>query len=386
MRLRYRAHDAIFRRVHSSTLIYNTCWEDPRLDRQMLDLKPDSRVLMITSAGCNALDYLLDGPAEIHAVDMNPRQNALLQLKTAVIQHCDHSELFRLFGEGRRPGFRHQLLRHLMPALHPYARTFWEAKHSYFEPTRVRPSFYYRGAAGHVAWIVLQSLVRSSRRVREFTERLVEAQSEHEQHTLYDQVRPALWNAFNTWLVRQPLTMAMLGVPRPQIRLIENQFPGGIAGYIQRKVEYVFTKLPMRDNYFWRVYATGRYSRECCPNYLRPENHETLRRRVPRLHTHSMTISDFLQRNPGVYSHFVLLDHQDWLAAHNPEGLREEWDLLLANSRPGTRILMRSASPEIDFIPEPVRERLKFSSELAGRLHLLDRVGTYGSTMLAEVR
>ena len=39
---------------------------------------------MLTSAGCNALDYLLDGPAEIHAVDVNFRQNALLELKAAV--------------------------------------------------------------------------------------------------------------------------------------------------------------------------------------------------------------------------------------------------------------------------------------------------------------
>jgi hypothetical protein len=38
-------------------------------------------VVMITSAGCNALDYVLDLPAEIHAVDVNSRQNALLQLK-----------------------------------------------------------------------------------------------------------------------------------------------------------------------------------------------------------------------------------------------------------------------------------------------------------------
>ncbi|MCW0218895.1 MAG: BtaA family protein, partial [Prosthecobacter sp.] len=75
--LTHRAHDVIFNRVHGGNLVYNTCWEDPRLDRQMLDLQPDSRVVMITSAGCNALDYLLDAPAEIHAVDMNPRQNAL---------------------------------------------------------------------------------------------------------------------------------------------------------------------------------------------------------------------------------------------------------------------------------------------------------------------
>ena len=177
----------------------------------------------------------------------------------------------------------------------------------------------------------------------------------------------------------------MLGVPRPQIRLLEHQYPGGIAGYIQHKMEYVLTKLPMHDNYFWRVYATGRYTSACCPNYLRAENLPTLRQGASRVRTQSSTVTDFLRNNPGHYSHYVLLDHQDWLATHNTAGLREEWELLLRNSRPGTRILMRSASPTIDFIPASAQERLRFFPDLANHLHSQDRVGTYGSTLLAEV-
>lgn len=380
-----RAHDALFDRVHSSTLIYNTCWEDPRLDRRLLALQPDSRVVMITSAGCNALDYLLDDPARIHAVDVNPRQNALLQLKIALIEHGDHGELFRLFGNGARPEFRN-LLRLLAPRLQPYARKFWETKHYYFESTRLNPSFYYRGAAGLVAWVLLRGLAKINPRVRDLTERLVDAESLDEQAALYHRFQTALWNAFNSWLVNQPLTMAMLGVPRPQIRIIEEKFPGGITGYIRSKMEYVLTKLPMRDNYFWRVYATGRYTTGCCPNYLLAENFSSLRERTGRVSTHSTTVARFLRQNPGQYTHFVLLDHQDWLASHDVEGLREEWDLILRNSRPGTRILMRSASPEIDFIPAPVHARLRFFPELTDTLHLQDRVGTYGSTLLAEVR
>jgi S-adenosylmethionine-diacylglycerol 3-amino-3-carboxypropyl transferase len=383
-RIIHKAHDTLFSRIHASTLIYNTCWEDPRLDREMLSLSPDSRVVMITSAGCNALDYLLDDPAEIHAVDVNPRQNALLRLKIALIQHGDHDELFRVFGEGVRPGFR-ELLRLLAPRLPVYARTFWEAKHEYFERTRMNPSFYYRGAAGQVAWLLLNGLVKTNPRARDFTYRLIEASSLEEQRNIYERMKPTLWNAFNSWLLKQPFIMAMLGVPRPQIRMIENQFPGGVIGYIRKKVEDVLTCVPMRDNYFWRVYATGRYTPACCPNYLRPSYFEQLQRGVRRLKTYSTTMASFLRDNPGAYTHYVLLDHQDWLASHDAEGLREEWDLILRNSRPGTRILMRSAGTEINFIPPAAAAKLRFHSELAGRLHALDRVGTYGCTLLAEV-
>ena len=47
--------------VHQHQLVYNTCWEDPRLDRQALELTAEDAVLVITSAGCNALDYALAG-------------------------------------------------------------------------------------------------------------------------------------------------------------------------------------------------------------------------------------------------------------------------------------------------------------------------------------
>jgi len=78
-RLTHGVHDALFRQVHGRTLIYNTCWEDPRLDRKMLGLGPESRVVMITSAGCSALDYLLDDPTMISMPALSTiRRSALL--------------------------------------------------------------------------------------------------------------------------------------------------------------------------------------------------------------------------------------------------------------------------------------------------------------------
>lgn len=76
----------LFRYVHGNHLVYNTCWEDPRLDREVMALGPTDEVVLITSAGCNALDYALDGPQRIHAVDLNHRQNALLELKLSGIR------------------------------------------------------------------------------------------------------------------------------------------------------------------------------------------------------------------------------------------------------------------------------------------------------------
>src|SRR5215470_14237026 len=118
--------------VHGNNLVYNTCWEDPRLDRQALELSEHDRLLMITSAGCNALDYLLAGAGEIHCVDLNHRQNALLELKVACLRRLEYDDFFRMFGEGawaQAPMAYRDLIR---DELSPASRRYWDGHIDFF--------------------------------------------------------------------------------------------------------------------------------------------------------------------------------------------------------------------------------------------------------------
>src|SRR5262249_16870849 len=87
--------------VHGRNILYNQCMEDPRVDGVALKLTDQDRVVVITSAGCNALDYALAGAGHVHAVDMNSRQNALLELKLAGARSLEYEDFFSLFGGGR---------------------------------------------------------------------------------------------------------------------------------------------------------------------------------------------------------------------------------------------------------------------------------------------
>ncbi|HMR64123.1 MAG TPA: BtaA family protein [Anaerolineae bacterium] len=384
-KLVHSTHDLIFKNIHGHRLIYNACWEDPRIDRQLLQLDGASKVVMITSAGCNALDYLLDSPAEIHTVDVNPRQNALLQLKLSLIRRGDFDDLFTMFGRGAHPSFE-PLYAELRPDLPDYARDFWDDKIYYFAHTNLRKSFYYCGAAGEVAWLLRHYLRHASKKVRHRLHDLLEAETLEEQRLIYAGLEPSLWNAFARWLIKHPVFMAMVGVPRPQIQLIKTLYPNGLVGYVRDKMRRVFTEMPLSDNYFWRVYLTGAYTEACCPNYLKPEHFTRLQANLDRVQAYTCSLAAFLTDRPELYSHYLLLDHQDWLAWHNPTALEAEWQLILANSRPGTKILMRSAGPNVDFLPDAVKEALRFRPDLTVPLHHTDRVGTYGSLHLAEVR
>ena len=377
-------HDRLFARIHNSGLIYNSCWEDPRIDRQLLGLTSESCVVMITSAGCNTLDYLLDNPSQIHAVDVNPRQNALLQLKLALIRQGDYNDFFQVFGTGTHPDFL-SLYRRIRPELPDEALQFWRDKAKFFDSRGLKKSFYYYGTSGMAAWLFLKYLYLTRPGIRGRIFELVDTRSLDEQQRIYREIESLLWGKFSLWLVSRPALMTFLGVPRPQIRLIRDEDPGGLSSYVRDKMRYVFTRVLMADNYFWRIYITGRYTRACCPNYLRRENFSKLERNVERVKTHTSTLTGFLKENPYPYTHYVLLDHQDWLAWHAPDSLKQEWELILRNSRPGTRILMRSAGFRLNFLPGSILRLLRFRPDLTEHLHAKDRVGTYGSLHFAEV-
>ena len=385
MGISHHINENVFRQIHGNSLIYNACWEDPRCDRELLNLNGESRIVMLTSAGCNALDYLLDDPAAIHCVDINPRQNALLLLKIALLKEGDHRTLFEFFGNGAHPRVKeifYDSLRQRLPDA--YSMLYWERNLHYFSGKGLRKSFYWHGSCGTVAWIIRQWILSRPEAAR-LMRGLFDSKSVGEQIDWYNRLEPLFLNGFVQWLVRQHLVQSMLGVPKSQQYLAATLFPGGMAGYIRQCLRHVFTELPLSDNYFWKLYFFGRYEADCCPNYLKKEYFATLRDKSERIDHYTGSLSDYLKKHPGPYTHFVLLDHQDWLAAKRQPALDEEWRLIIENAAPGARVLFRTAAFNPEFLPAFVRERVRFDPVASARSQAKDRVGTYAGTWLGEI-
>jgi S-adenosylmethionine-diacylglycerol 3-amino-3-carboxypropyl transferase len=392
-----RVDQRIFDAIYSRALVYNTCWEDPAVDRRALALGPDDRMLVITSAGCNVLDYALDAPAAIHAVDANPRQNALLELKLAGIRRLDFDDFYRLFGDGRHPDFRALYGDVLRAELSPFAQAYWDRNGHWFCGPNARDSFYYRGLSGAVArgfrgYLALQP------RLRDALEALLDARSLDQQREIYDaRVARLLWTRPVRWTLSRQLTMSMLGVPRAQREEVERQHAGGVAAFVREAVDYVARSLPMWRNYFWSVYLRGAYTRACCPEYLKPANFLALKGGLAaRVSVHTATVTGFLLHAQERISRFVLLDHMDWMGAYRLDALAEEWNAILAHAAQSARVIFRSAHREPAYLaavsveaggaPHPLLERLRFDRELAQRLHEEDRVHTYAGFHIADVR
>src|SRR5687768_357352 len=114
--------------VWFDAFVYNQIWEDPRVDIQALRLDESSRILTISSGGCNALNYLLEDPASVTAVDLNRHHIYLLDLKLAAVKHLPgYESFFSFFGVGRGENTGSDYLNYIAPNLKKDAREFWES-------------------------------------------------------------------------------------------------------------------------------------------------------------------------------------------------------------------------------------------------------------------
>jgi S-adenosylmethionine-diacylglycerol 3-amino-3-carboxypropyl transferase len=389
------ASGKFFNYVHQNNLIYNTCWEDPRLDRQAMDLGPDDNVLVITSAGCNALDYALDSPRRIFAVDMNPKQNALLELKIAGIKALDYDDFFSLFGRGRLADFPTIYSTKMRQYLSPQGRKHWDEQQNYFDETPRNRGFYSRGTSGAFARLCHYYL--GAQELHGYISQLFNAPSLDKQKEIYYEfVHHAVWTKFLRWCMSWDATLSLLGVPRPQRKQVEQGYPGGIVKFMQDCVETVFTKLPTRDNYFWWLYFNGEYTPDRCPEYLTLSGFERLKAGlVDKISVHTSSLQGFLDTTENQISRYVLLDHMDWLAHGKSEALSAEWHSFVRRASPDARFLWRSGGLTVDFVdPITVQYRgrsrrmgdiLNYKTALARELHSQDRVHTYGSFYIAHL-
>ncbi|MEO1022959.1 MAG: BtaA family protein [Bacteroidota bacterium] len=368
-------YDHWFRLIHNHLLIYNTCWEDSRIDRNLLQLNRDSTVLVITSAGENALHYLQDDPKWVHTVDINPRQNALLELKKALIQTDSFEGLTALFTEGKHPEYRtiYQKVRTHLPR---YALTYWDRRIEVFSPSG--PGLYFSGGAGRFAK-TLHRLFKIAG-VYDHVDRLFDEQDMETRRRLFETIFDRLMRSKKSGWMLNTLTFGFSGVPPQQLNAIHD-----VPSYLYRCLYPLFVTQRAADNHFWRLYWKGSYSASVRPDYLFPDTFSHIKARLDCLSISTETITQHLKRTPRTYSHIVLLDQQDWML-NDQEAFRAQWEAILARTEPGSKILFRSVCVDREFLPELASNALYFDDDsVLGLIHE-DRVHTYASTHLGIVR
>ena len=383
----------VFNAIHQNNLVYNTCWEDPRIDRQAMQIGNEDNILVITSAGCNALDYALARPNAVYAVDINPRQTALLELKQAGIRGLDFEDFFALFGYGSHPQAAKVYRQAMRGSLSDWSKAYWDKNITLFNQSS---SFYFFGTAGRFAR-ACNFYIDRILRVRPWLNQLLGAENMGQQQEIYDTyLKHRFWSKPLNFALKQNAILSLLGVPQAQRQQVDKHYQGGILQFMQDSVATVFSRLPIGDNYFWRLYLTGGYTPDCCPEYLKPGNFAALQSGlIDKVTAHTDSVAGFLQKNTVQISRYVLLDHMDWLSAQLYPLLELEWQAIVQRAAPKARILWRSGGMQTDFVDGvnvqvsgqqcKVGELLNYHKPLANALHKQDRVYTYASFHIADL-
>lgn len=325
----------------ASEYIYAFNWEDPAVDLNILNLQPSDVLVTITSAGDNILDYLSHSSAplkRVHAIDLNPNQNHLLELKCACFAaQLPHRQIWNLFGDGRIEHFRSLLIHRLSPHLSSPAFQFWLSHTEIFSPTS-RGLYASSGGSRHAITLCrwLFRLTRLTQKVRTIC--TVSTLAEQKE-IWYNSLRPIL--------LSRPLHALLIssewwawraaGVPPEQRQLIVKDYEATlspeqrnrtshrkIAGdaifrFLENTLDPVInTSLLSKDNYFYHVVLQGRYTKTCAPRWLGEREHRRLSRDNARLldglRIHTDEFLEVVKRMRwGSVGAVIVMDSMDWL-------------------------------------------------------------------------
>jgi len=255
--------------------IYAFTWEDSRVDQHVLKITSEDVILCITSAGDNLLDYLYSAnPKRVHAVDLNPNQNHLLELKVAAFQALPYADFWRMFGEGRHAKIEELLLTKLSPHMSSQALQFWLTHTRHFTSNG---GLYAAGGSGYAISFLRKLFTYTG--LNDTVKRFCEAKTLNEQRELWPKLRSVLMNKVLHWaVVGSSFLWKAAGVPPAQANMISNDyeednasdagsFKIGMKGealwqYICDTLDPVVRHtLLSDDNFYYTLALAGQYNR-----------------------------------------------------------------------------------------------------------------------------
>lgn len=327
-----------------STFLYHQSWEDPIPDHKVLKVDENDVCLSLTSGGCNILELLLQGAKQVIAVDVNPAQNALLELKCVAIKHLKYNDFWKLFGEGKHERFQELYNADLAPFLSETSRKFWDEKNYYFVN-----GLYFHGSMGKVAKAT-QVLVNLFGLKAKYLQ-LISCKTLEQQQKVWTDIKAnnlntnshtnvVLERLFRLLCFNKAITWFAGGVPEKQFELIK-QDGMKVSEYFYRCIDNVMMNTLLSENHFYYNILNGQYSHNTCPTYLTKEGFMKLK------HTNALErlvistdyfVSEVRKRT---YDKIILMDHIDWLDIHDVEDLSKA---LYNHTQSGAILIFRSAS------------------------------------------
>ena len=307
---------------------YAASHEDGRSERTALELGPSKRALCITDSGSRVLDLLVDDPAEVVALDFNPAQNALLELKMAAMRALDHEGYLAFLGLRPHPD-RALLYRNVRAQLPLPLRRAWDR-----QDKSIRRGVIYSGRWERFLRIMVGPAAFAR---RDLVRRVFEAQTVEEQSELWlrEWNTPA-WDRYLGVLANRTIWTRIVREPGMSHIPADLDIVASIRGRFDAAAQRgLFRESP----WAWLIFHGRLDASGPLPPHLQAAHFEALRTRTGRVRCVRASLVDFLQQAaPESFDAFSISDFGSYA---NDAQYAATWHAMARAAAPGAIVCER---------------------------------------------
>lgn len=273
--------------VRHDYIRYANCWEDADILMNALEVGSGDRVLSIGSAGDNSFSMLAYNPELVVAVDINPVQLNLIELKKAAITALDYEAFLQFLGF-RECTNRWSLFLKVKEQLSVAVAGFWAARR-----TEIEEGVIYQGKFEKYFRLFhkkILPLIHTKKRIRQlFEEKDVVAQERYFKARWNNKRWRMLFKIFFSKFI-----MGRFGRDPRFLKEVKVRVSDFILGTAQKHLSSVHCQ----HNYFLQFILTGKFNTEL-PHYARKENFEKIKSRIDRIEIYNGLAEDAFKAYQG---------------------------------------------------------------------------------------
>ncbi len=282
---------------------YAQCWEDTEVLLAGLAVQPGDVCLSVASAGENALSLLTAYPAKVFAVDLNPAQLAMLELRVAAYRLLSYDDLLVFMGS-RRGQHRVGLYHNCRRLLSRHAQSYWD--------DRLEDIAHGLGSAGKFEHILqrLRTCFVPLAHNRSVINELLQPRSRGERHAFFREV----------WDTPMRRLLVRLFLPR----LVHARTGNGVSFLpsfdvnhgrrVAERTQRLITEMDPANNPYLHWMLTGTHG-DYLPFALRRENVATIKANIDRLDWRLCAVEDVISElGDRSIDRFNLSDMFEYLA------------------------------------------------------------------------
>jgi S-adenosylmethionine-diacylglycerol 3-amino-3-carboxypropyl transferase len=342
------------------SILFSACQEDTRSELAAFGSIEGKRVFCVTAGGGRVLNLLYDRPRAITAIDLNPAQNALLELKMAAIRELDHGKYLEFLGvrptDDRLATYR----RRLSALLSPGARAFFDRNRK-----AVEGGILFQGN--------MEKYLRIGAKVLKLghpfgLRNLLDARNLDEQRVAMARWETPFWKRI-AHIVGNKRVIATLSGDPGFYRNLPEEPP--LHEVLYNRVHRHLKHNVLRENTFLQLVLYGRYVyEEYLPPYLHADSFERIKSALATVEMDIRTamVTDVLESQKGSYDAFSISDICSYL---DPGPHHRLFQAVIDAARPGARLCSRSNIFHRALSPEH-EARIERDPELEARLSLHD--------------